>query len=71
MALSIFMIHLFGDMWSPEIIGRAADCMDKNLQKASLILPGVLLIGALLWFLLALKTVKTHRASQNTHRISS
>jgi MFS transporter, Spinster family, sphingosine-1-phosphate transporter len=25
MALSIFIIHLFGDMWSPELVGRASD----------------------------------------------
>ena len=27
MALSIFMIHLFGDMWSPELVGRASDLL--------------------------------------------
>ena len=25
MALSIFMIHLFGDMWSPELVGHLSD----------------------------------------------
>lgn len=25
MALSIFVIHLFGDMWSPELVGHASD----------------------------------------------
>jgi MFS family permease len=25
MALSIFIIHLFGDMWSPELVGHASD----------------------------------------------
>ncbi len=58
MAISIFMIHLFGDMWSPEIVGRVADYMDKDLQKASLILPGVLLLAAFFWLVLALKTVR-------------
>src|SRR5438309_92433 len=33
MAISIFMIHLFGDMWSPEIVGRLADHWNKDLQK--------------------------------------
>jgi hypothetical protein len=64
MALSIFMIHLFGDMWSPEIVGRLTDSMNQNLQKATLILPGVLLINAFLWLALALKTVKAHGAAQ-------
>jgi MFS transporter, Spinster family, sphingosine-1-phosphate transporter len=54
MALSIFMIHLFGDMWSPEIVGRVADACN-DLQKGVLILPAVLLIGGMLWLALALK----------------
>ena len=55
-AISIFLIHLFGDMWSPEIVGRLADRMGGNLQRAILILPGALLVGALLWFALAVRT---------------
>jgi len=62
MALSIFMIHLFGDMWSPEIVGRLADAWGKDLQKGVLILPGVLFIGGVLWLALALKTVSAARA---------
>ena len=42
MAVSIFTIHLFGDMWSPEIVGRLADSFGGNLQKAVLILPCLL-----------------------------
>ena len=59
MAISIFMIHLFGDMWSPEIVGRLADRMDGGLQNAILILPAVLVINALVWLVLLLKTLKT------------
>ena len=55
MALSIFIIHLLGDMWSPEIVGRVADRMGGNLRGAVLILPGVLLVAAFLWLALALK----------------
>jgi len=55
MALSIFMIHLFGDMWSPEVVGRCADAW-QDLQKAVLILPGMLLVCSALWFVLVLKT---------------
>jgi MFS transporter, Spinster family, sphingosine-1-phosphate transporter len=61
MAISIFMIHLFGDMWSPEIVGRLADRMDGGLQKALLILPAVLLVNALVWLCLVLKTLKSPR----------
>jgi MFS family permease len=55
MALSIFLIHLFGDMWSPEIVGRLADHWN-DLQRAVLVLPAALLVGALFWLVLAVKT---------------
>jgi hypothetical protein len=55
MALSIFMIHFFGDMWSPEIVGRLADACGKDLRKGVLLLPVMLLIGGALWVALALK----------------
>jgi MFS transporter, Spinster family, sphingosine-1-phosphate transporter len=34
MALSIFMIHLFGDMWSPELVGRASDLLRDQFLTA-------------------------------------
>ncbi len=55
MAVSIFMIHLFGDLWSSEIVGRLSDLW-HDLQKAVLILPGALLAAAALWVFLALQT---------------
>jgi MFS family permease len=61
MALSIFMIHLFGDLWSSEIVGRLADAWN-SLQKAVLILPGALLIGGLLWLWLAVKAAGSGKA---------
>jgi predicted MFS family arabinose efflux permease len=59
MAISIFLIHLFGDMYSPEVIGRLADSLAGDLQKAILLLPIALFVAALLWMILALKTGKT------------
>lgn len=59
MAVSIFAIHLFGDMWSPEIVGRLADSFGGNLQKAVLILPVALIVSAGLWLGLAVKTKNT------------
>jgi len=56
MAISIFTIHLFGDMWSPEIVGRLADAAGGNLQKAVLILPVALIVASALWLALAVKT---------------
>jgi MFS family permease len=55
MALSIFCIHLFGDLWSSEIVGRLSDYWG-SLQKAVMILPGALGVAAVLWISLALKT---------------
>jgi MFS family permease len=57
MALSIFAIHLFGDMWSPEIVGRLADSLG-SLQKAVLILPFALIVSSALWLGLAVKTAR-------------
>jgi MFS family permease len=56
MAVSIFTIHLFGDMWSPEIVGRLADSFGGNLRKAVLILPFALIVASALWLALAIKT---------------
>jgi len=51
-AAQIFMIHLFGDMWSPEIIGACRNHW-HSLRKAVLILPVALVICAALWLVLA------------------
>jgi MFS family permease len=56
MAISIFTIHLFGDMWSPVIVGQLAVSFGGNLQKAVLILPFALIVSSALWLALALKT---------------
>ena len=65
MAVSIFTIHLFGDMWSPEIVGRLADSFGGNLQKAVLILPIALIVASALWLILAMKT-KREAANNST-----
>ena len=62
MAASIFAIHLFGDLSSSQIMGALSDHW-QSLQKAGLILPGALLVGAALWLGLALKTMGFGRAA--------
>jgi MFS family permease len=62
MALSIFMIHLFGDMWSPEIVGRLAERWGNDLRKGVLVLPAMVFCGALLWVGLALRMQLRARA---------
>lgn len=70
MAMSIFMIHLFGDFWSPELIGHASDALG-SLKKAVLILPCVLLVGGLLWLSLGLKTLRGARKPQAATAVAS
>ena len=59
MAISIFVIHLFGDFGSPPVIGKLADWLSQpqvpaaGLQHAVLVLPGVLAVGAFFWGWLA------------------
>jgi MFS family permease len=59
MAVSIFAIHLFGDMWSPQIVGQLADSFGGNLQKAVLILPVALIVASVFWLVLAVKTKRS------------
>ena len=67
MAMAIFMIHLFGDFYSPEIIGHVSDRLG-SLQLAVLILPAVLLVAAVLWLGLGVKTLREHRAAGRVKR---
>lgn len=52
MAGSIFIIHLFGDLWSPSIVGHLSVNWN-SLPHALLILPAVLLLAGVLWGYLA------------------
>lgn len=52
MALTVFIIHLFGDFYSPTIVGQVSDFFQNDLQKGVLVLPGMLLIGTVLWSVL-------------------
>ena len=61
MATSIFVIHLFGDFWSPVIVGNLADWGYRadnpgvGLQNALLILPAVFSLSVLSWGWLAFR----------------
>ena len=60
MAICIFMIHAFGDLWSPELVGRVSDSAG-NLRIGMLILPGAFFLAAVFWFLL----FKVQKAKKN------
>ncbi len=69
MALSIFAIHLFGDLWSPQIVGFLSDVWSvpghpaAGLGKAVLILPAVMAVGAVFWGWLAWRQMRAATAS--------
>jgi sugar phosphate permease len=48
MALSIFAIHIFGDLWSPPLIGLVAD--HAPMQWAMLAAPFAFGLAAVLWW---------------------
>jgi len=55
-AASIFSIHMFGDMWSPKLVGYLSDRWG-NLQRAALwVLPGALVVSAFFWCWLVVRT---------------
>ncbi len=59
MAASLFVIHLFGDFWSPVLVGHLADWGNRadrpgaGLQHAMLVLPAVMCLAVLFWGWLA------------------
>ncbi len=61
MAASLFVIHVFGDFWSPVIVGNLAywgyrvDSPGSGLQNALLILPAVFSLSILYWGWLAVR----------------
>lgn len=64
MAICIFMIHAFGDLWSPELVGRVSDQFG-NLRIGMLILPGAFLVAALFWYFLVKEQNKKGRLENN------
>ena len=68
MAVSIFVIHLFGDFWSPVAVGQLADWLAipsqpaAGLQRAVLVLPVMLALGAIFWGWLSRRKASEHPA---------
>ena len=69
MAASIFAIHLFGDFWSPIIVGQLSVWWQQptlpaaGLQHAVLTLPAVLALAALFWGVLARRKAREPRGA--------
>jgi MFS family permease len=52
MAGSIFAIHLFGDLWSPRLVGLLSDRWGDLRLACLWVLPGALFVGAAFWLTL-------------------
>jgi MFS family permease len=64
MAASIFAIHMFGDLWSPKLVGYLSDRWG-NLQQATLwVLPVSLLVSAFFWGWLVVHTRRERAAAR-------
>jgi MFS transporter, Spinster family, sphingosine-1-phosphate transporter len=62
-AMSIFAIHLFGDLWSPKLVGYLSDRWG-DLQRAVLwVLPGALIVSAFFWCWLVVDTKRARPAA--------
>lgn len=48
MAVSLFAIHVFGDLWTPPAVGALADVLP--LQTALTVVPVLLVVGAAVWW---------------------
>jgi MFS family permease len=48
MAINLFCIHVFGDLWTPPAVGVLMDVMP--MQLAMLLVPAVLVVGASVWW---------------------
>ena len=58
-ALSIFMMHILGDVPSPLLIGHLSDL--HGLAKAFLIVPVAIFLSGVIWIVAATRrTVDTH-----------
>ena len=49
MAICIFLIHAFGDIWSPELVGHVSDSFN-SLRIGMLILPGAFIFAGIFWW---------------------
>jgi MFS transporter, Spinster family, sphingosine-1-phosphate transporter len=61
MALSMFVIHLFGDIPSPPLIGHLSDV--GSLEHAVLVVPLAIAVGGLIWLAAAHTGVRTPRSA--------
>jgi len=61
-AVSIFSIHLFGDLWSPEFVGFLSTTFG-SLRSAMVVVPIAFGVSTLLWAALAYRRLKAVNAA--------
>lgn len=66
-ALNILIIHLFGDVMSPLIIGVITDATGKNMTLAFLVVSVLVLAGGIVWLLGAKHLDEDTRAVSEHH----
>jgi MFS family permease len=59
MAGSIFAIHLFGDLWSPRLVGLLSDRWGDLRLACLWVLPVALVVGAAFWLTLFVRTPRS------------
>jgi hypothetical protein len=63
MAASIFAIHMFGDLWSPKLVGRLADQWGDLRRAVLWMLPVALVVSAFFWCWLVAWTKRARRGA--------
>jgi hypothetical protein len=63
MAASIFAIHMFGDVWSPRIVGRLSDAWGSLQRSVLWVLPVALIVSAFFWCWLVAITRRPPRSA--------
>ena len=66
MAICIFLIHAFGDIWSPELVGHVSDSFN-SLRIGMLILPGAFIFAGIFWWWLG----RVQASKPNANSITS
>jgi len=69
MAASIFAIHLLGDFWSPQLVGRLSDRFGDLRLALLWTMPGALALCAACWLWLAVRSTGARSAAAAAHSV--
>ncbi len=63
-AASIFAIHMFGDLWSPRLVGTLSDRWSDLRRAVLVVLPCALIVSAAFWLWLVARTRRERAISR-------